>query len=206
MRLASNPERKSDLLNARRNIDWDSQPLGLLTDAAIARQLGCGISVVRTARTSRAVAPPRGWNHGKPALTNKERYQRNRTHIRARQKAAYNALPPEKKEARFAQSKAWYKAHPGAKRAQLRKRKYGLDENAFNALLKTQGDVCALCKQPGNIDDKKGDPEGFVVDHDHSTQAVRGILHRRCNLAIGLFDDDTNRLLMAVKYLTQGVR
>lgn len=181
-------------------IDWSTQPLGRLPDAQIAKRLGCGYSVVRTARMNLGILP---WGRRKKPgmVTDKERYRRNRTRLRAQQRAAYAALTPEEKKKRFAQSQAWYKAHPEKKRVQLRKRKYGLDEAAFTALLAAQGNVCALCKQPGHIADDKGAPDGFVVDHDHETNIVRGILHRRCNLGIGLFDDDLNRLRAAVDYL-----
>lgn len=48
-------------------------------------------------------------------------------------------------------------------------------------LLMEQGGVCPLCGKP--IDLKiKG--EG-VIDHDHDTGRIRGILHRSCNAAEG---------------------
>lgn len=53
---------------------------------------------------------------------------------------------------------------------------------AFAArMLKEQGGLCPLCKK--EIDLKiKG--EG-VIDHDHDTGQIRGILHRSCNAAEG---------------------
>ena len=47
--------------------------------------------------------------------------------------------------------------------------------------LQEQGGLCPLCKTP--IDLKiKG--EG-VIDHDHDTGEIRGVLHRSCNAAEG---------------------
>ena len=41
----------------------------------------------------------------------------------------------------------------------------------------------------------------LVVDHDHETGKVRGLLCNRCNLATGLFEDSTINLRSAVRYL-----
>jgi hypothetical protein len=50
--------------------------------------------------------------------------------------------------------------------------------------LQVQGHVCAVCKLP--IDTSiKG--EG-VLDHNHTTGEIRGVLHRSCNAAIGKVD------------------
>jgi hypothetical protein len=43
--------------------------------------------------------------------------------------------------------------------------------------------------------------ESLCVDHDHETKDVRGILCRRCNLALGQFRDNVELLENAVKYL-----
>lgn len=47
--------------------------------------------------------------------------------------------------------------------------------------LKEQGGLCPLCGKPIDITVKG---EG-VVDHDHDTGEVRGVLHRSCNAAEG---------------------
>lgn len=44
-----------------------------------------------------------------------------------------------------------------------------------------QGGTCPLCKMPIDLT-KKG--EG-VIDHDHDTGEIRGVLHRSCNSAEG---------------------
>lgn len=47
--------------------------------------------------------------------------------------------------------------------------------------LAEQGGVCPLCGQP--IDTSiKGE---LVIDHDHDTGEIRGVLHRSCNAAEG---------------------
>ena len=40
-----------------------------------------------------------------------------------------------------------------------------------------------------------------VIDHDHETGKVRGLLCHECNTALGKFGDDPAILLRAVDYL-----
>ena len=51
---------------------------------------------------------------------------------------------------------------------------------------------CAICLR--QIDD-------LVVDHDHTTDAIRGLLCNNCNLAIGHFKEHPDYLLRAIRYL-----
>ena len=81
-------------------------------------------------------------------------------------------------------------------RAAHLKKKYGLDEAAFNAMLAAQDDRCAICrlKLPGG----KG---AFHVDHCHVTGRVRGLLCMLCNHGLGNFRDDPLKLRAAAAYL-----
>ena len=72
-------------------------------------------------------------------------------------------------------------------------KKYGLSAHDFAARLEAQGYVCAICGEA---------PEaGPVVDHDHITAAVRGILCGTCNAGLGYFRDSTALLRSAATYL-----
>ena len=76
------------------------------------------------------------------------------------------------------------------------KRKYGITEAEYDALLSTQGGVCALCgKKPGRV--------RLAVDHDHVTGQVRGLLHVRCNRALGPLEWNDAVLVRAVNYLSK---
>lgn len=80
------------------------------------------------------------------------------------------------------------------RRANL-KGKYGLTQDQFNALLRKQNGLCALCRaeQPGTRD--------WSVDHDHITGQVRGLLCSRCNTGLGQFRDDPELLTRAARYV-----
>jgi hypothetical protein len=65
----------------------------------------------------------------------------------------------------------------------------------YNALLSSQNNVCAICEQPCSTGQR------LSVDHDHATGKIRGLLCRKCNSALGHFDDRLELLTRAVKYM-----
>jgi hypothetical protein len=75
--------------------------------------------------------------------------------------------------------------------AQDRRKRYGLDAAAFDALLRRQRNRCAICRSSS--------PDS--VDHCHRTGRIRGILCRTCNAGLGHFRDDPERLRAAAQYL-----
>lgn len=70
---------------------------------------------------------------------------------------------------------------------------YGLSEEQFSALLHEQRGACAICR--------KRFVKRPVIDHDHATGKVRGLLCRQCNSGIGMFGDQPSMLLLAASYL-----
>lgn len=129
------------------------------------------------------------------------RYTENREKELARSKANYEALTPEQKAARWGK---WRAANPitpekrarrSAKALALSRLKlYGLTAFAVEALLVTQHGGCAICRTP--LSDA-----GAHVDHDHATGRVRGILCGGCNIGLGHFRDDPEKLVAAAEYL-----
>jgi Autographiviridae endonuclease VII len=72
------------------------------------------------------------------------------------------------------------------------KHAYGLTPEQYAALLSSQGGICAVCKQQKRL----------VVDHDHKTGAVRGLLCYRCNTLVGV-TENRNALSESIeRYLT----
>lgn len=66
-----------------------------------------------------------------------------------------------------------------------------------------QNGLCAICLDVGRSEKGDAHTSGLVVDHDHETGAVRGLLCSRCNAALGLFDDNRRYLAAAGKYLAE---
>ena len=76
-------------------------------------------------------------------------------------------------------------------------RRYGIAQSDFDAMLAVQGGCCRLCSRPFQ------EVSGLRphIDHDHETGKVRSLLHGKCNTAIGLLDEDSDRCRKAAEYL-----
>jgi len=80
-------------------------------------------------------------------------------------------------------------------RAEHLRRTFGMTHEAYDALLEEQGGCCAICgraPKPG---------KHLHVDHDHDTGEVRGLLCFSCNVGVGNFGNDVERLERTVDYL-----
>ena len=85
--------------------------------------------------------------------------------------------------------------------------KYGVEPEEFARLLTHQGGGCAVCQRTlGGSAGKPGRYSRLAVDHNHRTGDVRGLLCMDCNLGIGKFDDDPQRLERAAAYLRRRIR
>lgn len=76
------------------------------------------------------------------------------------------------------------------------KRKYGVTLEEYDLMLNKQGSRCLICNRH-----QTEVKIPFGVDHDHKTGRIRGLLCNKCNQGLGLFNDDINILLKAIKYL-----
>lgn len=76
---------------------------------------------------------------------------------------------------------------------------YGLSAVDFVALYEKQNGKCAICDiQFPPLSERK---KLFVVDHNHKTGSVRGLLCQSCNKAIGFFREDESLFIKAVEYI-----
>ena len=76
-----------------------------------------------------------------------------------------------------------------------RLKKYGLSQDDYLRLLQEQEGGCAVCTEPEPTDGS------LDVDHCHTTGVVRGLLCRKCNRGVGLFNDNPELLAAASQYL-----
>lgn len=142
-------------------------------------------------------------------------YQVNKARISAKNKKlrAEGKLKedPEKKKAR---GRTYYKQNsqkviehqrqyaldnPEKMSARYRKYSYGITHEQFEVMLSAQGGRCAICSVEFSEDNKVLKPH---VDHNHDTNAIRGLLCGHCNSGLGMFKDDPARLQQAIQYLT----
>ncbi len=79
------------------------------------------------------------------------------------------------------------------------KQLYGITRAEYNVMLDFQGGGCAIC----GCDNGK---HRMAVDHDHRSGKIRGLLCHSCNLGIGQFGEDTERLRKAANYLASFLR
>lgn len=83
------------------------------------------------------------------------------------------------------------------KRLEKRCNRYGTTSEWYYKQLELQQHVCAICHTtPDN-----GRYREFVIDHDHVSGRVRGLLCSSCNHALGLLNDDQERISRMITYL-----
>lgn len=73
---------------------------------------------------------------------------------------------------------------------------YRITTEAWDDLLAAQGGVCAVCAGP-----PMGKGGRYHTDHCHISGRVRGLLCHKCNVALGMVNDDPDRLRDLIAYL-----
>lgn len=103
-----------------------------------------------------------------------------------KRKDAKDGLAYRCKLCNIAKTKKWQAENPERHRAswdnpqalmQARARKYGLTRQELVMHIESHAGVCPICGEKPDKD--------LVVDHDHETGKVRGLLCNRCNLRLG---------------------
>jgi Recombination endonuclease VII len=74
--------------------------------------------------------------------------------------------------------------------------KYGITSEQYDAMIRAQEGLCKLCRLP-----LFDEPRKPVIDHCHMTRVVRGVIHNRCNVGIGMLKDDPILVKRALEYL-----
>ena len=91
-------------------------------------------------------------------------------------------------------------------RLELRLRKIRSERGEDAAIwFEKQKSMCKICgktvhKAPENSKDKQNQA---VIDHDHKTGKLRGLLCHQCNVGIGNFKDSIDRMINAILYLSR---
>lgn len=87
---------------------------------------------------------------------------------------------------------------PDVQRARDLERRYGISPEEYARLLDLQGGVCAICGNPETLV-RRGRSVPLMVDHDHMSGLIRGLLCHRCNVGLGLLEAV---LRQALEYLS----
>lgn len=77
---------------------------------------------------------------------------------------------------------------------------YGITSDDYRTLLLHYNGLCAICHSTGFLM-RESHQALLMVDHDHRTGRVRGLLCHNCNRALGLLHDSINNLKRAIVYL-----
>lgn len=108
-------------------------------------------------------------------------------------------LQKECKACATGRAREWEAAHPAqvaAGRFARTLRRYGMTADEFAVRLEEQGGVCLGCGAATAYTGGR-----LVVDHDHTTGRVRGLLCTSCNRAVGFAQDNPAVLRALAAYL-----
>lgn len=121
----------------------------------------------------------------------KQEYKKNPEKYREKAKAWRKKNPDKFKE----QLKNSQKKHNKKNcRKQHLKTRFKLSVEEYLIILERQKQVCKICMKDNN-------GKNFAVDHDHKTGTIRGLLCQKCNIGLGMFDDNIGFLEAAIVYL-----
>lgn len=104
---------------------------------------------------------------------------RNIEKTRKKDKERYYANQDQRKEC----AKKFRRNNPEKTRKTHLKYKYGITQNDYNVKLEFQNNKCAICGR-----DMTEYGKVFCVDHNHTTNKVRGLLCDPCNYGLGFYE------------------
>ncbi len=122
---------------------------------------------------------------------NKIWYSKNKVKAKEHSKKLYYS----NKEKALEVNRTWYSKNKDKVKNNYLKRNYGMSLDEYNTLLTLQNNVCAICFKKEILD------KSLIVDHNHETGKVRGLLCDKCNFAIGLLSDNPETVMSAFYYL-----
>jgi len=100
--------------------------------------------------------------------------------------------------------KKWYSKNKDYFRNLALKSKYGITLEEYNQMCISQNNKCAICKKSETfIDYKTKKNRKLVVDHNHKTGQIRGLLCNRCNIIIGKIEENQKILFLINDYLNK---
>lgn len=87
------------------------------------------------------------------------------------------------------------------------RRRHNLGHDEYDDLFDAQDGLCAICQRSQDVAAKlPSHPAWLVMDHDHDTGKVRGLLCNRCNALLGQFGDTLESLALAIEWVERATR
>jgi len=90
------------------------------------------------------------------------------------------------------QAREWQMQNPRKRKNNRLKYAYGITIETYEEMYSAQNGKCCICNDAY---------PALYVDHNHKTEAVRGLLCARCNTGLGFFRDSHKMLHLAAAYL-----
>jgi hypothetical protein len=100
--------------------------------------------------------------------------QKHKERLKEQQRAYWHK--PENAGRKRSRGRAWTKSNPEYQANRHIKRRYGITVAEVQDLRQRQEGTCAICGAEG---------KRLVIDHDHETGVIRGLLCDRCNVVLG---------------------
>src|ERR1035437_3951143 len=117
----------------------------------------------------------------KSKATSRKNYQRTRVRVLARQRKCYAS------HLQYSRDQAYgYRLM----------RFFGLTFDEYQTKVAAQNGLCAICCRPSV-------KKRLTVDHNHTTEQIRGLLCHRCNLVLGLIEESDTLALALAAYLNK---
>jgi hypothetical protein len=139
----------------------------------------------RTVRDERLAPPGMRWCPDCQDFKAESQFPKNRS-----TSTGFAAYCKPHQNARSKESKL--RVHGGSRHYHLTRR-YGIGDDEVDAMVEAQAELCPVCRRPLGTKPH--------VDHDHASGQVRGLLCFTCNVGLGNFSDDPERLERAAAYL-----
>ena len=98
---------------------------------------------------------------------------------------AYDRARPQRKISKTRRNMLSYRYHLN--------QRYGLSYEDYKLMVRIQRAACAICERIPN--------KSLSVDHNHTTNQVRGLLCQGCNLIVGLLETQPDRVEGCKAYL-----
>ena len=128
---------------------------------------------------------------GTRVVQSKKYYDSNVRKIWAKNKEYYQ----ENREVRKEYSREYYNANKKEVRLKVAAGLYGISVEEVSRIRSSPCEVCGCDGTKGGY--------GIHIDHCHTTGKVRGGLCHYCNIALGLLEDDPNRIDKLKEYLIE---